>query len=361
MTRDTEAELKEILRHYDVGELKTWEQNDRGYCNISYAIETVADGKRNRFFLRKYKKGARESEIKFEHSVINHLLENGFDLVARILETRDGRSYVRRLADGEAVFYAVFDFLSGEDRYTWIGPQCSAREVKSAAAVLARFHATMFGFSPLGRRDEPKTVDVLPAVAENVKGNAQKSGDTVFDVYLAENLDLIVRNVVRTRCALAERACRELVQVVIHCDYHPGNLKFQGQEATGLFDFDWSKVDARCFDVALAVYYFFAAWEEGRGGAFDLNRLALFLEAYQRTLRGTPGIGPLSDIELRYLPHMINASNFFVLNWTVADFFDSEVDPQEYLIYLRHGVHVMRWLENRDNWDRLVQTIDTVR
>ena len=49
---------------------------------------------------------------------------------------------------------------------------------------------------------------------------------------------------------------KDLIHMVIHCDFHPGNLKFQNNAITGLFDFDWSKVDVRCFDVALAIIYF---------------------------------------------------------------------------------------------------------
>jgi homoserine kinase type II len=353
MTSDTVAELIEILKNYDIGELEKWEQNDRGYCNINFAIETVVDGERNRYFLRKYKIGIKESEIRFEHSIINHLTENSFNLTARVLRTRDGRTYVQRCADGEAHFYAVFDFLSGEDRYTWINPQCSDREVRSAASILARLHDTMSGFSPQGSRDEPKIIELLPIIAENVKSCVRRNKNTPFDAHLVENLDRIVRNVERTRRALLQEGCQELVQVVIHCDYHPGNLKFQGDEITGLFDFDWSKIDARCFDVALTILYFFAAWDEDEDGAFDLDQAALFLNAYQSTLMNSRGIGPLNSVELKNLPTMVSASNLYVLNWTVLDFYSKEVDADEYLIYLRHGIRTMQWLENRDNWERL--------
>jgi homoserine kinase type II len=361
MTNDTAAELREILKHYDVGELVNWERNDRGYCNISYAIETVVNGEKRRYYLRKYKKGIKERELRFEHSVINHLIWNGFDLVAHILRTRHGRSFVRRQAGEEAIFYAVFAFLSGEDRYTWINPRCCDREVTSCAAVLARFHDTTFGFIPQGKRDELKIVELLPAIAKYVSGCVQRTKNTSFDVYLLENLDLILRNIEDAQRALAEQACQELVQLVVHCDYHPGNLKFEGEKVTGLFDFDWTKVDARCFDVALAILYFFATWEEGKNGAFDLEQVTLFLDTYQRALKDSSGVGPLSEVELEYLPTMIKASNLYVLNWTVVDFYSREVDPNEYLTYLRHGIRTMRWLENRRNWGRLEKICAAVR
>ena len=39
----------------------------------------------------------------------------------------------------------------------------------------------------------------------------------------------------------------------MHCDYHPGNLKWVDEQGVGLFDFDWSKLDYRVFDIARGV------------------------------------------------------------------------------------------------------------
>ena len=140
---------------------------------------------------------------------------------------------------------------------------------------------------------------------------------------------------------------------VIHNDYHPGNLKFRDSDIIGLFDFDWSKIDYRCFDIALAITYFFSAWEGQQDGELQLDKTELFIAAYQNTLKGTPGLGPLSDLELKYLPHMISASNLYVLNWTITDFYGNKVDPDEYLVYLRHGVNFIKWLEMEENWRKL--------
>jgi homoserine kinase type II len=197
----------------------------------------------------------------------------------------------------------------------------------------------------------------LLIIAENVGKCAEKAGKTGFDAYLLENLSPILEAIERTLRAIDEKEYEGIVHLVIHCDYHPGNLKFQNSKITGLFDFDWSKVDARCFDVALAIVYFCTTWEGKEDGDLQSNKVATFLNAYQNTLRGTPGVGPLSDIELEYLPHMIGASNVYVLNWTIKDFYSKEVDPQEYLIYLQHGVRTMRWLENKGNCDKLERMI----
>ena len=150
---------------------------------------------------------------------------------------------------------------------------------------------------------------------------------------------------------------KELIQLVIHCDYHPGNLKFQNEKITGLFDFDWSKVDLRSFDLALAMTYFCVAWEGMQDGDLHLNKVGVFLDAYQDILQNTPGLEPIGDIELDFLPYLIGASNMYILYWTIRDFYDTKADPHEYLVYLQHSIRFMKWLEKPNNWKQLKRTI----
>lgn len=346
-----------IAKHYAVGELVGCRRLSLGYVNVSYVIETTTEGERRKYFLREYKRGTREEEILFEHSVIEHLASKGFDLVAGVIATKDEGTFVRRFEDGEVVFYALFDFLPGEDRYSWVDPKCNDEELRNAASVLARFHRAVSDLIPAGKRFEPKILHLLPIIAKNVERGARKAGETEFDVYLLRNLDFILENIDHTLRSIDEREYEGVVHQVIHCDYHPGNLKFQDGEIRGVFDFDWSKVDARCFDLALAITYFCTAWEGAKDGHLDLRKARLFLEAYRGTLEGFSEVEPLSEAELRLLPWMIGASNIYVLNWTVGDFYGREADPGEYLVYLRHGVRMMRWLEDGRNRDQLRRMI----
>ncbi len=76
MKTNATSQLEEIIsKHYEIGELVNYEQLHSGYVNISYIIETGINGKKNKYFLRRYKKGIREEEVEFEHSVIKHLVK----------------------------------------------------------------------------------------------------------------------------------------------------------------------------------------------------------------------------------------------------------------------------------------------
>jgi homoserine kinase type II len=305
-----------------------------------------------------------EEELKFEHSIIHHLLENKFDLVAQIYATKEGNSYVKRPMagneDGKWTFFAIFEFLKGEDRFTWINPICNSAEIKSAASVLARYHAAIHGFTPQGRREEAKISELLPKIEENLLTLLALGKGTPFDEYIQENLSLILSLNERTLTALREQRNDELVELVIHCDYHPGNLKFEGDQVVGLFDFDWTKIDARCFDVALALKYFFSNWQAGIDGSLRLEDIALFLQAYQMTLDQAQRLKGLSTAELSLLPHMIMASALYIFYWTILDYYHNQVDELEYLGYLKHCVKIMKWLENEQNWQNLQKTISEI-
>ena len=67
----------------------------------------------------------------------------------------------------------------------------------------------------------------------------------------------------------------------MHCDYHPGNLKWVDEQGVGLFDFDWSKLDYRVFDIAQGVVYFCSSWEGPDKGELRLDKAAIFVRAYQ--------------------------------------------------------------------------------
>lgn len=363
MEKDPTNELQEVLERYDIGDLIGFELNQRGYVNLSYVVETIKDGRKNRYFLRKYKQGISAQELVFEHSLIGHLVSKGFHQVAKVITTKSGESYVLQY-EGEQkeipVFYAIFDLLPGEDKYTWINPNCDPSELASAAQVLARFHQAVKDFIPAGSRTEPKIVDLLPLIADTLSEYPSKTKHTAFDQYLLENLDLIKVNLQKTRQVLAQPTYGQLLQLPIHCDYHPGNLKFHQGKVVGLFDFDWSKIEVRCFDVALATFYFFTSWGTKDDGRLRLDQVALFLSAYQQIQLNLPRSIPLDSQELKFLPILINAGNLYVLNWTILDYLNKTVDPQEYLVYLRHAVNFINCFENPKNQTKLQDTIQRI-
>jgi homoserine kinase type II len=346
MPDDPSDELRDVLSHYDLGELVSYERDQRGTVNTSYSIHTLKDGRSGQYFLRRYKSAIKHEEILFEHSLINHLVDHSRCPVARLHRTTEGSTFYMRPAadpgDGPC-YYAIFDFLHGEDRYTWVDPHCTVHELENAGELLATFHAAVSSLVCDGMRAESKILDLLREIEKVWEESPARSKGTLLDRYLAENFLLVQKSIAETRAALSGQAIRSLPEVIIHSDFHPGNLVFDGEEICGLVDFDWSKVDLRLFDVALAVWYFSTSWADPRDGELRLEEVRTFLGAYQRTLLSASATPALSEDELTLMPHMLAAANIYVMYWGLRDYLARDVDPEEYIIYLKHSVSFIRW------------------
>jgi homoserine kinase type II len=344
---DPETELKTVLAHYDLGILDQSERDERGMVNTSYIIDLQKDGVAVRYFLRRYQSGIRQEEIVFEHALIDHLAARGTCPVARVHRARNGASFIQLDVAG-AAYYALFDYLPGEDRYTWVNPRCSLHEIRAAGALLAQFHSDVATLKAPGRRAEPKIVDLLPLIENAWSECLARSTGNSFDRYAAQH-DRLVRDSLAEVAGVLRRATGDLPEVIIHSDYHPGNLRFLEDEISGLVDFDWAKVDLRSFDVALAVWYFCVSWQGSADGHLRIGAARTFLGAYQTRLMQGAELAPLSRTELDALPHLIAASNLYVLYWGLRDYLSKPVDPQEYLVYLRHSTRFARWFEGPSN------------
>jgi len=133
----------------------------------------------------------------------------------------------------------------------------------------------------------------------------------------------------------------------IHCDYHQGNLKYKESRVIGVFDFDWSKIDYRLFDLGLALVYFCAHWEGKSAGSLSLEKCKTFINAYEKGCKKANVPGPLTGSERSNLSTMVAAGNLFVLHWVVADFYAAKSpEPERYLSYLVHNINLMQWIES---------------
>jgi homoserine kinase type II len=137
-------------------------------------------------------------------------------------------------------------------------------------------------------------------------------------------------------------------------------MKFINGTVVGLFDFDWSKIDLRLFDVCLALAYNSVTWGGREDGTMHLDKCSIFLQSYQSTLRSLHGLAPLSDTELDNFPTMMALANFFLLNWDISAYYTgAEKNCYEYLAYLKHNVRQMDWIESHKQG--FAEVADSVR
>ncbi|NNL77052.1 MAG: phosphotransferase [Desulfobacterales bacterium] len=341
-----------VAKHYALGELIDAKEIHGGYCNRSFGFVFEKSDQRIKYLVRRYNQKAAEKEIKFEHALVRHLKKNGFDKVAGVIPNKTGGSYVYETPSGKSpmdkAFWAVFEFLEGEDRYTWIDTHIALEDMISAAKVLAQLHIAGQDFHkpPDADRVQLKIMDFLPTFRQVYAEFTHRAGSRKFDQTFLNHREAILKTIDRN--LVQEPDLFKLHQLPIHCDYHQGNLKYQGANVIGVFDLDWSKVDLRLFDLALALVYFCAVWNGQLAGSLDLAKLKLFFKTYNNGCKETADPVPLTTLEKKYLPCLLASANLYVLHWTIVDFYCLEnPDDAEYMKYLRHGLNLMGWIESQ--------------
>jgi len=328
-------QLKTIVaKHYDIGQVISAERNHRGYINASYDIEAERDGTKTQYLLRQYRSGTHENRICFEHALMKELLSRGFGFSPRLIATKHGTTYAKvtenRKEGKKESFVAVFGYLPGEDKFTWDGPLCTVEELETAAEVFAHYHNAIYGWEGVSSWEEPRIIDQISLMRKQWRVQGQEVGDSPFNSYFLEYSD-------------------SLFGVLDNAMYFPTG------KISGLFDFDWAKMDTRCFDVGLAIFYFCTSWEVNSDGDLLVDRVELFLDSYQKATKETATLGPLTTLELQVLPQMIVAGNAYILDWILGEFCETRPDADEFLRYLRHGLKLMKWLER--NWTSLKNLI----
>jgi homoserine kinase type II len=344
------GQLAEVVAsEYDLGEVLRVEQIFGGFENLSFAVVTRdGDGER-RNFVRKYKHGTVEREIRYEHALVRHIRDRGFELPARVFETRQGDTLVTReeLLGTERVerFFAVYQMLTGEDKYTWTENRCTDAEYEDAACILARFHQAAHDFDPGDLyREQPPIMEYLATMPGTFKGYAETTKGTKYDHYFLDQLPGILAAIDRG-LALAP-ALEGLPQCPTFNDYHPGNLKWRDERGVGLFDFDWTKLDYRVFDIAIGIVYFCTSWKDNDDGELRLDKAELFLRAYQDEASRAAVPGPVTDDELAALPRMLAIAALYVVSWDiVAYYIDRDPNDDEYLYFLEHNVAFVDFIE----------------
>jgi homoserine kinase type II len=348
-----------VADDYDLGEVVGVDQIFGGYCNLSFAVRTRSGAGEQRYFVRKYGRSITEREIRFEHALVAHINGQGLHLAARVYPNKAGGTYVTRDevhgGERETRFFAVYEMLGGLDKYTWVKNRLTDAEYDTAGRVLAQFHYAAHDFDPgdLGRNQPPimrMLSELRPAFARYAE--QARAGGTIVDAYYLEHLPAI--DALLREGTEQEPELQGMPYIPVHCDYHPGNLKWVDGDlpagalrCCGLFDFDWSKLDYRLFDVAEGIVYFCSSWEGRDDGEVRLDKAAIFLRAYQDEAARFDTPGPLSAAELGALPRMVANANLYVLNWDVSAWYEAgdTLDPDEYLMYLEHQVKFMEFIE----------------
>lgn len=261
----TQEELKNVLSQYESGTLVSSPEPGGGTANANMTIET-ATGKY--FLKRRNPKYAQQGYVAFDHQLMEHLarFSIGTPLAAK---TKGGERWFTQ----EGMVYELYPYQSGvsHDRF-------SLAQLASAGQRLAQFHRATRNFRVPTGKDWPRYQD--PAkIREGLEANAAQLQARLtpadFD-YLWAQVSLLERE-------FPDERYHALPKVVVHGDYHPGNLKYVGNEVSGVFDLDWATVQPRILDLADGVFLFAGERETEIDAADIVSLTQTWLPSAKRT------------------------------------------------------------------------------
>jgi len=339
-----------VENNYELGRVVEVYEVFGGYQNRSFAIVCEKDGRRNDYFVRKYKEAAFDADVLLEHKLINYAISRGFKEACAILVSKGGDTFVKikEIIGGQTKtrIFTVYEYLRGEDKYTWIDNENTPTEYRNLGSLMARFHNCTRDFDPgLMSKAEPKIEIFSGQMKDILRELAERPIESKFHEFFNLSLPKILEALDNSLIAAEDYA--RMPQTPIHGDFHAGNVKFEDEEVVGLFDFDWAKIDVRLFDIGLGLVYCCSSWHVASDGKIRLEDCRYFLEGYNAALDGS-GLPKLTELEKKNFPSIMAIGAIYLIHWCTALWYYLDPDgtnDYESLYYLIHLVRTLKWIE----------------
>jgi len=179
--------------------------------------------------------------VAFDHALMEHLAPSVVPTPLAV-PTDQGRRWLRL---GEDI-YEVYPYHPG-------GPhdRRSSAQLAAAGRALARYHRAVRTFAPPPGKAWPRYDDprLIRQGIEAVTGELRER-------LAAPDVRCLMDQVSRLERDLPDGRYHALPTLVVHGDYHPGNLKFVDDEVSGIFDLDWATLQPRVRDLADGIFLF---------------------------------------------------------------------------------------------------------
>ncbi len=294
----SDEELEALLARYDLGAPLAFKGIAEGVENSNFLLETEG----GRFILTVYEKRVNAADLPFFLGLMRWLADHDYPC-ATPMAGRDGE-LIQSVRGKPA---AIVGFMPGLSVR-----RPNARHCREAGEGLARLHLAAQGFpmsreNDLGQNAWGPMFQGLKAAAEDLKPG-------------------LAATIAADLTELAARWPKGLPTGVIHADYFPDNVFFQGETFAATIDFYFACVDALAYDIAVALN----AWCFEADGSFNITSARALVAGYE-------AVRPLSAAERDALPVLAHgaAMRFFLTrlnDWgaTPAGALVKPKDPLEY-------------------------------
>jgi Ser/Thr protein kinase RdoA (MazF antagonist) len=295
-TIDTMILIREaMLRRFPIDEIVTIVPRKAGPLSHAWRV-TVRRGEiQDDWFVKKHRCPA-GPKLQSELQLTASLSRDYTELIPPVIPTTDGNLF---FAVADAV-YSAHDYIDADPSVDWLSSDCSDARIRTGAAALARFHNAVQQLSKKAPELAQKVESsFLPKLnnrfldAQN-RALAELPADDRLRIFLQSVHERLAE---RLHDALARVEQCEQRPIIVHGDYHPGNVLWHGNAVLSIVDLEFAHLESPSYDVAYGAYMFCQSGKfvTGNGDAVAgrLNRIALFAEVYdEQALKcGNAGIG----------------------------------------------------------------------
>ncbi len=235
-----DKEIAKLLATWPVGGF-LFARKHGGTANPATAVVTD----QGQFFLKQRNpRYCDPGQLLYDHSVIKHLARAGLP-VTEPRKTTEGSRWFNQ----DGMIYELYPLVEGEQHTPG-----DLDQIAAAGALLAGLHEVTEDFEPGGEKPWPRyfsPADRLVEIEEarELLGAGVNTGQFSSDE-ASQTLDYLETQARAVMKRTPDERYWALPQVIVHGDYQQDNIKFQGAEVVGLFDFDWVSRQSRLIDIA---------------------------------------------------------------------------------------------------------------
>jgi Ser/Thr protein kinase RdoA (MazF antagonist) len=263
-------ELDKVLSCYDIGRIHRLSPLSAGNLRAPKVVITSEQGK---FLLKRRSRGKDDLyRVAFAHAVQLHLAQNNFP-VTTLIATKEDSNTILQL---DHHIYELFSFVNGV-RYDG-----SAPATRDAGRQMARFHELLGSFNydllmPLrgSFHDSGGVRSHLKTIASEKKAPVEPMKYTA---------DVLMRLYESASVRVNALGFDSWPELIVHGDWHPGNMLFAERKVAAVLDFDSVKIAPAVTDLANGMLQFSIV--SGRPNPVDWpdyldeGKLTEFLDGY---------------------------------------------------------------------------------
>lgn len=273
---------------WDIGTVE-WTEPLTGGSRSSPKL--VVHAQRGRFVLKRRAPGRDETErVAFAHAFMGAAARAGV-AVPQPLQARDGATW----ASFDGGVYELFPLVEG-GRWSRTPVQAIA-----AGEALGRMHAAGLRLRWQGHVRAASfhgSLNVLEAL-RRVPASVQRVDAKADVAALAATCESLATLYRESAAQVEEMGYASLDSQVVHGDFHPGNVLFEGDRVAGVIDFDAARVEPAVVDLANALLQFgsragSAASVPAWPADLSEDRVTAFGEGFRR--HGDPAIAGIVEM-----------------------------------------------------------------